>query len=287
MQITGPPSEAGLHIKFQEAKVMDKNSFIAAVSPGAVAGMHAQGILASVSVAQAILESGWGSHAPGNNLFGIKANGWKGKTQQLTTTEYVKGRTVTIKAWFRAYDNWSASIEDHAAFLAGLGRYRNLIGQKDYRIVAQRLQADGYATEPNYAQQLIALVEQYGLVKYDGVPAPIVHIDSPKAGAVITGDILVRGWGLHSAGFSRADAWLDPAAPVKNRINLGTTGGMTPRPDVEKIYAGKGYASPEHSGIALNIPRGKLPKGKHTLGIAGIPSDGSGPVWALIPINVK
>lgn len=118
-------------------------------------------------------------------------------------------------------------------------------------------------------------------------PAPpaIVHIDTPKAGAIIAGDIQVRGWGLRPAGLSRADAWLDPTED--GRINLGTSGGMTPRPDVQKIYAGKGYANPGQSGIALNIPFAKLPKGRHTLGIAGIPADGSGPVWALIPIDIK
>jgi flagellum-specific peptidoglycan hydrolase FlgJ len=150
-----------------EVKDMDVNSFIDTVASGAISTMHSRGILASLSIAQAALESGWGFHAPGNNLFGIKANGFKGTTQVITTTEVIKGKKVIMKDKFRVYPSWAASIEDHAVFLVTNSRYKNLIGNRDYRIACQRLQADGYSTSPYYAQELIALIEKHGLTKYD------------------------------------------------------------------------------------------------------------------------
>lgn len=148
---------------------MKQSEFIGRVRGGAQESMKNYGILASLTIAQAILESGWGEHAPGNNLFGIKANGWKGKTQTLTTTEYVKGKAVKVKAKFRVYDSWDESIEDHAKFLRTNGRYKNLIGEKNYRLACQKIQSDGYATSPTYAQKLIKLIEQYSLTQYDNL----------------------------------------------------------------------------------------------------------------------
>jgi flagellum-specific peptidoglycan hydrolase FlgJ len=155
------------YINFMEVKDMDVNSFINKVAPGAISTMHTRGILASLSISQAALESGWGSHAPGNNLFGIKANGFKGATQILTTTEIIKGKAVEIKDTFRAYPTWAASIDDHAIFLVTNRRYKNIIGSSDYRIACQSVQSDGYSTSPYYAQVLISIIEKHGLAKYD------------------------------------------------------------------------------------------------------------------------
>lgn len=148
---------------------MKQSEFIGKVKGGAQESMKNYGILASLTIAQAILESGWGEHAPGNNLFGIKANGWKGKTQILTTTEYVNGRAVKVKAAFRVYGSWDESIADHAKFLVTNARYKNLIGEKNYKLACQKIQSDGYATSPTYAQKLIKLIEQYNLTQYDNL----------------------------------------------------------------------------------------------------------------------
>lgn len=78
-------------------------------------------ILPSVIIAQAILESGWGtSQLAGKafNLFCIKADkSWKGATYKLPTTEYVKGRPITMDASWRKYDCWAESIINHSQFL--------------------------------------------------------------------------------------------------------------------------------------------------------------------------
>jgi flagellum-specific peptidoglycan hydrolase FlgJ len=179
----------GIFILKRRFKKMNPNTFIATVKPGAIATMKSRSILASLSIAQAILESGWGVHAPGNNLFGIKANGWKGKTQLLTTTEYVNGKTVTIKASFRVYDSWAESIDDHAVFIVSNSWYKNLIGCKDFKLVCQNIQKDGYATDPYYAQSLISLIEKYKLNQYDAIPKPA---PAPVIYTVVKGDCLSK-----------------------------------------------------------------------------------------------
>ena len=148
-----------------------QTDFIMQISRGAVEGMRKYGILPSVTMAQAILESGWGESGltkQSNNLFGIKAGGsWSGDVVRYPTKEYVNGQYIDVTADFRAYDSLDASMEDHGAFLAGLSRYANIIGVKDFREVCRLLQEDGYATAPNYADSLISIIGQYGLAAYD------------------------------------------------------------------------------------------------------------------------
>jgi flagellum-specific peptidoglycan hydrolase FlgJ len=210
---------------------MDTKAFIDNVLQGAVDTMHKHGILASVSIAQAALESGWGSHAPGNNLFGIKANGWTGKNvQMLATTEVLKGKTVHITAAFRAYPNWAASIDDHAAFLVENIRYKNLIRQKDFKIACVNLQKDGYSTSPYYSQTLISLIEQYGLAKYDLVTVakpPIIQpvktvvkpiITQSETYAVVSGDTLSEIASKHGTTYQALAAKNGMAPPYTLKI---------------------------------------------------------------------
>ena len=145
--------------------------FIAAIAPGAQTGQRVYGVLASVTIAQAILESGWGESRltkASNNLFGIKASsGWKGRTIEYPTKEYINGKYVSTTGVFRAYDSMADSVEDHGKFLASLARYKNVIGCTDYHDATQALQEAGYATAPNYAEILCQLIEQYNLTQYD------------------------------------------------------------------------------------------------------------------------
>ncbi|VHN01341.1 mannosyl-glycoendo-beta-N-acetylglucosaminidase family protein [Streptococcus pyogenes] len=82
-------------------------------------------ILPSLTAAQAILESGWGKHAPHNALFGIKADSsWTGKSfDTKTQEEYQAGVVTDIVDRFRAYDSWTDSIIDHGKFLNDNPRY--------------------------------------------------------------------------------------------------------------------------------------------------------------------
>ncbi|MZQ83602.1 mannosyl-glycoprotein endo-beta-N-acetylglucosamidase [Paenibacillus sp. 5J-6] len=143
---------------------MNKESFIGRVAPAAQANMREFGILASVTLAQAILESGWGSHAPGNNLFGIKGSG-----QLLATQEFINGRWVQIVDGFCVYESWYESIRDHSYFLSQNYRYANVLNELDYRLACQKLQHAGYATDPLYADKLIRIIEGSDLTRFDQI----------------------------------------------------------------------------------------------------------------------
>lgn len=139
--------------------------FIESVAPGAINTWNEYQILPSVTVAQAILESGWGSSTlttRAHNLFGIKGS-YNGHYVTMPTGEYFGGRYVTINDNFRAYPNNSASIEDHGRFLTVNSRYSNLHGDTNYISVTNKLRADGYATAPNYATALQNLIRTYNL----------------------------------------------------------------------------------------------------------------------------
>lgn len=145
--------------------------FIESVAPGAISGWHKYGVLPSITVAQAILESGWGRSSlstQAHNLFGIKGS-YNGHSVTMRTREVYGGRSVYINDAFRAYANNSESVEDHGNFLYVNSRYRNLLGDTNYASVARKLRADGYATDPNYANALIRLVQTYGLNQLDSV----------------------------------------------------------------------------------------------------------------------
>lgn len=146
-------------------------NFIESVAPGAIASWKQYGVLPSVTVAQAILESGWGQSTLASqyhNLFGIKGS-YNGQSVNMNTNEYYGGRYVNIVDGFRAYPNNSASVEDHGNFLYSNSRYHNLLGDTNYVSVANKLHADGYATAPNYASALINLVQTYNLTQLDKV----------------------------------------------------------------------------------------------------------------------
>ncbi len=148
--------------------------------------MKSTGVLASITIAQAIVESNYGKSSlttEAYNLFGMKgesqttswswASPWDGSVCTKLTQEYVNGSYVTISAKFRAYTCYEQSIADHSAYLAnaklgdGTLRYKGLVGNKNYKKVAQIIKDGGYATAPNYVTVLCKLVEQYDLTQYD------------------------------------------------------------------------------------------------------------------------
>lgn len=154
---------------------MNKQDFINRVKNGAISGMSKYNVLASLTIAQAILESGWGGSTlsqNANNLFGIKATGSEPYVL-METTEYVNGKPVRVNAKFRKYNSWNESIEDHGRFLVQNSRYKNLIGVRDYKTACRLISQDGYATDPNYASMLIRLIEENNLNAYDGGSGPV------------------------------------------------------------------------------------------------------------------
>lgn len=148
-----------------------QQDFIQSVAAGAVEGWNEYKVLPSITVAQAILESGWGTSSlstQAHNLFGIKG-AYNGQSVTMSTREVYNGRSVYVNANFRAYPSNSESVTDHGRFLYENSRYSNLLGDTSYTSVAYKLQQDGYATDPSYANSLIKLVQTYNLTQLDAV----------------------------------------------------------------------------------------------------------------------
>jgi flagellar protein FlgJ len=129
----------------------------------------ATGIPAKFMLGQAALESGWGKReikgrdgSNSHNLFGIKAGpGWKGKTVEAVTTEYVNGKAQQRVERFRAYDSYADSFKDYAKLLTDNPRYQKVLASAgDASKFAHGLQKAGYATDPQYASKLTRIIQQ-------------------------------------------------------------------------------------------------------------------------------
>jgi flagellum-specific peptidoglycan hydrolase FlgJ len=153
---------------------MNKQDFLEKFSLPIIDSTRGTGLLPSVKMAQAILETGWGNSFVGsaNNLFGIKATGkhtpyWKGDYVMATTKEISNGQEITIQAPFRSYKSIADSIKDHTYFLQQYNRYKPVFEAKTFEDQAQALQKAGYATATNYAKSLINLIKQNSLSELD------------------------------------------------------------------------------------------------------------------------
>jgi flagellum-specific peptidoglycan hydrolase FlgJ len=166
---------------------MSKEYFIDQLAPAAQADMREFGIFTSVTIAQAILESGWGRSAPDNNLFGIKGNG-----QQQVTQEFINGKWMQIVDDFRVYDSWCDSVRDHSLLLASNPIYVNVLHERDYSCASQELQRGGYATDPLYADKLIRIIEGSELTCFDQIEGRGYMMSSDDANKII--NFLSAAW---------------------------------------------------------------------------------------------
>lgn len=144
-------------------------TFLAVLKPYVLQDMKDTNILASLTAAQAFIESNKGNSAltqKANNLFGIKGT-YQGQSVKMKTTEYYNGVKTSVYADFRKYPNWLESIADHSRLFNTNKRYTNLRGCKDYKQACFSVQQDGYATSPTYATTLIGVIEKYKLYEWD------------------------------------------------------------------------------------------------------------------------
>lgn len=165
---------------------MSREEFVEYIGRMAAADMQTSGILASVTAAQSILESGYGKSElalQALNLGGMKAelsgntwaSAWDGRVYIKDTAEQREdGSYYTITAAFRSYPSVAAYLADHSAYLAGARagsdlRYAGVVGCRDYRQAFQILKDGGYATSLEYVGKLCAVVERWNLTRFDGV----------------------------------------------------------------------------------------------------------------------
>lgn len=165
------------------------NAFIVAIAPAAVRDARESGVLASLTIAQAALESDWGRSSlarDGKNLFGIKGVGEAG-SGLYWTREYSGGEWIRVQARFRHYHDWIGSIRDHSQLLQK-PRYRRVVGAGDYRTACREIEAAGYATDPGYAEKLIDLIEHYKLHQYDEEAVDVVTVKDGEGKVVGYGE---------------------------------------------------------------------------------------------------
>lgn len=149
-------------------------TYIEKYTEAAIHQMTEYKIPASVILAQAIFESSSGTSAlakKANNHFGIKCHvGWEGDT--------TRQHDDTLNECFRSYRNIEDSYTDHSLFLTTRPRYADLfkLSVNDYKSWCIGLKNAGYATSPNYAIQLIKLIEETKLYELDGCENLITEI---------------------------------------------------------------------------------------------------------------
>ena len=148
------------------------DNFISTISPIAQSIANSNNLYASTMVAQAALESGYGTSyltQIANNLFGIKS--FDGTGVKLKTSEYnSKGQAYSTFAYFKSYNSIMDSLQGYATFLTVNSRYANVFKSqaKDGFEAATNIQKDGYATDPSYASKLINIINTYKLTTLDG-----------------------------------------------------------------------------------------------------------------------
>lgn len=173
--------------------------FIAKVHDPAKAVNREFGVPYGVIIAQAALETGWGRYVKGNNYFGIKGEG-----QDFQTHEYINGVRVTLVDSFRKYQSLADSFRDYGYFLRNNPRYDPCFAHTDDpRQFAKALQKAGYATDPTYADKLIAIMKRWDLLTtYQEEAAPerkvlgvaVLYADAPfvqfRQGKDLADDVL-------------------------------------------------------------------------------------------------
>lgn len=153
-------------------------AFLKNVVPAAQAAQHCYSIPVSITIAQAILESGWGATAlarTANNYFGIKATHFQAPNEyiEFATTEFVDGRRTQLMAAFARYSSPSDCFKAHSLLLTLASRYKPAMAVcADPAKFADELQACGYSTNPDYAAELMRLVDEFDLTQYDLPPTP-------------------------------------------------------------------------------------------------------------------
>ena len=144
--------------------------FVHQLSEPAREASRRTGMPAPLILAQAALETGWGRReittADGgnsHNLFGIKAGAdWNGATTEVVTHEYINGQRTRMVERFRVYESYADAFADHGRLISENPRYAPVLQATDAQQAARALQSGGYATDPAYADKLVALMDQIG-----------------------------------------------------------------------------------------------------------------------------
>jgi len=149
-------------------QINSPQEFVRKLLPAARQAAKALGLDPMAMIAQAALETGWGQRmiktAKGDNsfnLFGIKAqSNWQGESAVVDTLEFRQGIAQKEQARFRSYTSPEQSLQDYASFISGSSRYQQALQvATEPAAYFSELQAAGYATDPEYANKIMAVYQ--------------------------------------------------------------------------------------------------------------------------------
>lgn len=214
--------------------------FLNSLVSGARSTQAQFGVPASITMAQAILESGWGgstlSRSPNNNLFGIKCGTTRSPFQSgcvtVPTREYLNGQWVIVNASFRTYASVADSILDHGYYLRYRGIYDGaFLVNYSPRLFAQSIARAGYATDPGYPTKLLKIASSYDLYAQDFGQSVGSAITDPRLGKLTAGAAQVERVGAASwSAPLDAPAPAAPPAPPPDWVSWSRTSCHTPGP---------------------------------------------------------
>ncbi len=181
-----------------------RSRFLESLGPAVLGAARAHHVPPSVTLAQAILESGWGRSQltrDYHNLFGVKA-GASSQAVPMASREHRRGRLRRTRESFRVYESRTESIWDHAALLGSDRRYARARSEwTDWRAFLEAI-APKYASSPTYVDAVSEIVELYALDRWDALVVEAVEADSRAraidavADAVETEDVSGEDTGL-------------------------------------------------------------------------------------------
>lgn len=150
-----------------------QKGFIENLAPTAQKMSKNYGVLASILLSQAAYESNYGSSLLSvkyHNIYSLPARAGQ-EHIYLKDNVYSKGKWQYQKVDFAVFRDWSSSMSSYLEELRqgrwGESTYKEVAGTTSYKVAAEKLQAAGFNSDPDYAKHLISIIETYNLVKYD------------------------------------------------------------------------------------------------------------------------
>lgn len=162
-----------------------RGNFLRALTPSALRLGRTRRVLPSVTLAQGILESGWGRSGLAkhhHNLFGIKA-GRSSKAVQLDTHEHVDGAMQPTNKRFRTFESWDESLSHHARLVGADPRYAAAQAHWQDAPAFIAALAPVYASHPDYASTLLSLIRHHRLDRFDTLVVEAVMADGAREDA--------------------------------------------------------------------------------------------------------
>lgn len=167
-------------------------------------------VIADLGARQSALETGNGSHAPGNNYFGIK-----GGSNGLDTKEFIDGKWVSVKDNFRGYRSQQESANDYVKFLLSNKRYAKVLKAGSIGDAISAMGSSGYATDPDYAQKLASFDQTRAMTQLAGVQPATTNTNSNNR----TTEVRIDSMTIQTAAMDGRSIGADTVDGIKERVS--------------------------------------------------------------------